>query len=39
MQNRANEETLICDKKGDLYIFVIPANEEKMIAKHILSFT
>ena len=38
-KNRANTETLICDKSGELYIFVIPANEEKMIAKHILSFT
>lgn len=38
-KNRANTETLMCDKSGEIYIFVIPANEEKMIAKHILSFT
>ena len=30
---------MICDKSGNVYIFIIPANEEKMIVKHVLTLT
>ena len=33
-KNKTNKDLMICDKKSEQYIFVIPANEELAIAKH-----